>query len=212
MISPVPPAYTIGKASYPRFQKEPIPGPTDYDPHILNTRSSLPAYSFSKSPRERDGNREFPGPGLYTPYESPKSPGYTISKSPRVLSNIRYISPGPADYSYQKLQAKYQYSISKAKRRIHNSSESPGPGYYSPNLDMKLEASPRIRFSNQPRMPIDSFITPAPGQYHLPDIDRKPGFTIPKARPLPKPANSPGPGFYKIPLSTIGIASTKNNN
>jgi hypothetical protein len=51
-------------------------------------------------------------------------------------------------------------------------------------------------------------MTPAPGQYALPDIHRTSGFTIPKAVSRPNITSSPGPGIYEIP-STIGIASLK---
>ena len=208
MFSPVPPAYTIAKANYPNFNKDPIPGPADYDPcHV--TRSSLPAYSFGRSPRKLHADSEFPGPGLYSPRGTQRSPGFTISKSPRVLSNVRYISPGPGDYSYQQLQAKYQYSISKARRRMHGSPESPGPGYYSPNQWASLEKSPRMKFQSQARMPRQSFLTPAPGQYDLPSVDRTPGYTMPKAQPKRSNSNSPGPGSYEVPYSFIGAASVK---
>lgn len=206
MITPVAPAYTIAKASVNRFSKEPIPGPTDYDPYS-NVRSSLPSYSFNRTPRRIHQLSENPGPGKYLPeiINSPK--GSTIPKSPRALSNIRYLSPGPGDYNLEIYNKKYQYSISKAKYRPNIHSDSPGPGYYSPNLINMDEATPKFKFSTQSRMPRECFITPAPGQYQLPSLDRTPGFSFSKATTRMKAPLSPGPGSYMTPLNTIGVAS-----
>ena len=210
MLTPIPPAYTIAKASYPSLQKDHIPGPTDYDPYRADIRASVPAYSFTKSPRKIHNSQDIPGPGLYDSPIMKRSPGYSVGRSPRILSNIRYRSPGPGDYDYEKMQARYKYSISKAKNRSYCNSESPGPGFYSPNLTVNIESSPRMKFSRQPRMPPPSFLTPAPGQYQLPNVGRSPGYTIPKAMPKPKEPSSPGPGFYRYTSSTIGIASMKS--
>ena len=206
MITPVAPAYSIGKASITRFSKEPIPGPTDYEPHF-NARSSLPAYTFNRTPRKIHQLTDSPGPGKYLPDIIVNPKGITISKSPRALSNVRYFSPGPGDYNLEMSNSRYKYSISKAKYRSQLMTESPGPGYYSPNLDVKDEVSPRIKFTTQARMPRDTFITPAPGQYQLPSIDKTPGFSFAKAISLRKPSPIPGPGAYLTPLNTIGVAA-----
>ena len=206
MITPVSPAYSIGKASIKRLSKESIPGPSEYEPHF-NVRSSLPTYSFNRSPRKIHQLIESPGPGKYLPDIINNPKGLTISKSPRALSNIRYLSPGPGDYNFELNNSKYKYTISKARCRSQLMTDSPGPGYYSPNLDSKEEISPRIKFTTQARMPRSTFITPAPGQYQLPDIDKTPKFSFAKAIPKAKPSYAPGPGSYLTPLNTIGVAA-----
>ena len=148
MITPVPPAYTIGKSSHKSLNKDDIPGPTDYDPYY-NLRASVPMYSFSKSPRKIHDIYQIPGPGVYSPVDKKRTSGFTISKSPRILSNINNVSPGPGDYSYSVSQARYQYSISKARTKSYNFSESPGPGYYSPNTTINIQNTPRIKFPKQ---------------------------------------------------------------
>ena len=207
MKSSVAPAYTIGKSSYPNFYNNLRPGPGEYE-NSKSLSSSVPSYSFSKSPRRIHDNYYIPGPGVYNPENHSKIPGFTLSRSPRILSNVRSFSPGPGEYNYSLFQAKYQYSISKARNRSYQFSESPGPGYYSPNLTVNTENSPKVKFPKQRRMPNQTFLTPAPGQYQIPNIFKTPGYTIPKAYPKPQGTYSPGPGVYEIP-STLGIASLK---
>ena len=103
--------------------------------------------------------------------------------------------------------SRYQYTISKARCRSQLMTDSPGPGYYSPILESKEEISPRIKFSTQARMPRSTFITPAPGQYQLPGLDKTPRFSFAKAIPKAKPSLAPGPGTYLTPLNTIGVAA-----
>ncbi len=207
MLTPIPPAYSIGKSNYPAFKRE-IPGPGEYNLSQV-MKSSAQSYSFSKSPRKIHDYYEIPGPGVYNPNYSMKSPGYSLSRSPRQLSNVRTYSPGPGDYSYQFVQKRYQYSISKARTRSYNFSESPGPGYYSPSSTVSLQSSPKIKFPKQTRMPRGTFLTPSPGQYNLPNSNNGPVFSIPKATPKPQSTYSPGPGVYEIP-TTIGVAGKKN--
>ena len=204
----IAPAYSIGKSSYHDYSHLSRPGPGDYELSSI-IRSKLPSYSFSKSPRKIHNTGEIPGPGVYNPSSPHKTPGFSLSRSPRILSNVRNFSPGPGDYNYSVFQSKYQYSISKARRRIHSMSEVPGPGSYNPSPSGSLENTPRVKFQKQPRMPNQSFLTPAPGQYELPNIYKTNGYTIPKAAPMRKHSTSPGPGVYEIPR-TIGIASLKN--
>lgn len=203
---PVAPAYTISKARIKHFNKEPIPGPTDYEPYS-NARGSLPSYSFNRSPRRLHQLSENPGPGNYLPEILINPKGSTIPKSPRALSSIRNLSPGPGDYNFEIYSKKYQYSISKAKYRSSVYSDSPGPGHYSPKLLTMDEGSPRTKFSTQARMPRETFITPAPGHYKLPSIEKSPGYTFAKATKREKDPPSPGPGSYMTPLNTIGIGS-----
>jgi hypothetical protein len=117
------------------------------------------------------------------------------------------MSPGPGDYNYELSSSRYKYSISKAKCRSQLMTDSPGPGHYSPNLDLKDEGSPRIKFNTQRRMPRESFITPAPGQYQLPSLDKTPGYSFAKATHVRKSSPAPGPGSYLTPLNMIGVAS-----
>lgn len=208
MITPIPPAYTIPKSNHQIPRKE-IPGPGYYNLSQLSLPNTQ-SYSFSKSPRKIHNIYSIPGPGVYNPNNTTRSSGYSLSKSPR-FADLRTGSPGPGDYDLKILQKKYQWSISKAKSRYSNYSESPGPGYYSPNLSVSKENSPKLKFPRQDRMPRDTFLTPSPGQYALPEVRRAPGFTIPKAFPKPKISYSPGPGVYEIP-STIGVASLRSKS
>jgi hypothetical protein len=208
MITPISPAYTIGKAENSTSPKERLPGPSDYDPYH-GDKVGVPSYSFTKSPRQMFQASENPGPGLYSPDLLSKRKGFTIGKSPRALSNIRYRSPGPGDYSWEVNQARYNYSISKARTRSLHSDSIPGPGHYSPNLTASIGHSPIVKFPKQQRMMHDSFLTPAPGYYQLPNVQRSPGFSFPKAVPKFRFVESPGPGFYKTPSSTIGLASSR---
>jgi len=209
MITPIPPAYSIGKAKPVVFENK-VPGPGEYFyEDVFKKKANF--YSFARSPRKIHEFYGVPGPGLYSPLDlENKGKGFSICRGPRVLSDARTVSPGPGDYSYQVLQRKYQYSISKARNKSHDFNDSPGPGYYTPNLAASLENAPRVHFPRQERMPKKSFLTPAPGQYDL-NVFKSPGFTIPKAIPRMKKMQTPGPGLYEIP-STIGIASLKSKS
>ena len=204
MISPIPPAYSISKAKPVVFESK-VPGPGEYQTESV-LKSNANTFSFSKSPRKLHEHLPVPGPGLYSPNDLTKSPGYSISHSPRILSGVNTVSPGPGEYSYQFLQKRYQYSISKA-RNSHSFSMVPGPGYYTPSTSGVFENSPKIQFSKQPRMPRNHFLTPAPGQYDVTKSQNL-GFTIPKAAGKIKYSQTPGPGMYQIP-HLIGYASTK---
>ena len=204
MISPIPPAYSISKAKPIVFESK-VPGPGEYKTDNI-FKSNANTFSFSRSPRKLHDHLEVPGPGLYSPNPLRKSTGYSISRSPRVLSDVRTVSPGPGEYSYQFMQKRYQYSISKA-RSSHNPNSVPGPGHYTPSTTGILESSPKVQFSKQPRMPRDHFLTPAPGQYEV-TRSHISGFTIPKAAGKFKVSETPGPGIYNVP-QLIGYASIK---
>lgn len=167
-------------------------------------RASAQSYSFSKSPRKIHDIYSVPGPGVYEPKLGSAFSGYSLGKSPRILSNYRTFSPGPGEYSYSIQEKRYQYSISKARNRNFHLTDSPGPGYYNPALTISKESSPQTRFSRQPRMPNHNIFTPSPGQYEIPS-SKTVGFTIPRASPKAVHTISPGPGVYEIP-STIGMA------
>jgi hypothetical protein len=205
MISPIPPAYSISKAKPVVFENK-VPGPGEYNSDNI-FKSNPCTFSFSRSPRKLHDLYQVPGVGLYSPNDMRKSSGYSISRSPRILSNVRITSPGPGDYNYQFFEKRYQYSISKA-RRSYNSTLVPGPGSYTPNIDSTFESSPRVQFAKQPRMPRDHFLTPAPGQYEI-SRQRQSGYTIPKASGKSKISDTPGPGNYQTP-QLIGYASLKS--
>jgi hypothetical protein len=202
MNSPIPPAYSIPKSNHLIFDNK-VPGPGEYSVDS-KVRASAQSYSFSKSPRKIHDFYSVPGPGVYEPKLGPAFSGYSLGKSPRILSNYRTFSPGPGEYSYAIQEKRYQYSISKAKNRNFNLTDSPGPGYYNPSLSYSKENSPQTQFSRQPRMPNSNRFTPSPGQYEVPS-SRTQGFTIPKASPRAIHTISPGPGVYEIP-TTIGLA------
>lgn len=190
------PAYSIGKSHYPDETMRSRPGPGDYETIRV---PKIPSYSFSKSPRKIHDFYKVPGPGVYNPNSQLRSPGFTLSRSPRILSNVRNFSPGPGEYDYVASKLKYQYSISKARSRSYANNDSPGPGYYSPNITPSIERSPKVLFQKDTRMPRSYNSNPAPGQYELPDVYSHKGFTIPKAKIKEKDWVSPGPGGYEIP-------------
>ena len=85
MIVPVPPAYSIPKASYQTSSKELLPGPSDYDPYSGSLTKRRNGYSFAKSRRSLHKFVEFPGPGMYSPEKKIGSPGFSINRSPGVV-------------------------------------------------------------------------------------------------------------------------------
>jgi hypothetical protein len=206
MITPVPPAYSIGKSIYRELHKE-IPGPGDYNTEKY-ANSTAQFYSFSKSPRKIHNFSPIPGPGVYNPQYLSGSQGFSLSKSPRKLTIVRTNSPGPGEYDYYSAQQRYKLSINKARNRSNNLSDVPGPGHYSPSMTYSTESPRKVGFLKQQRMPKDTFLTPSPGKYSLPSVSSGPCFSIPKSILKPRISPSPGPGVYEIP-STIGLASKK---
>ena len=78
--------------------------------------SIAPAYTFSRTPRQRNP-KQSPGPFDYSPTKSFYNPSYSLSRSKRILSNYRNITPGPGYYSSFEGSNTYRYSMSKAPSR-----------------------------------------------------------------------------------------------
>jgi hypothetical protein len=78
--------------------------------------SIAPAYTFARSSRYRDPSKS-PGPFDYSPAKSFYNPCYSLSRSKRILSNYRNITPGPGYYNYGGGTSTSRYSISKAPSR-----------------------------------------------------------------------------------------------
>ncbi|XP_037539101.1 outer dense fiber protein 3-like [Nematolebias whitei] len=136
------PAFSLhGSLKHPeKFQ---VPGPGLYSPENSNKLifPSTPAYSLSG--KNKDINKNFtPGPAAYTPrlqtVITPSAPSYTLSghsKKGNFLEDITH-SPGPAAYNaadpYISGLRPPQYSIGARRFHPDKSTNTPGPGAYSP--------------------------------------------------------------------------------
>lgn len=80
--------------------------------------SVAPAYTFSRSARYK-GPSKSPGPFDYSPERSYYNPSYSISRSKRILSNYRNITPGPGYYNTINDHPRYRKSFSKLSLRTH---------------------------------------------------------------------------------------------
>ncbi|OMJ80853.1 hypothetical protein SteCoe_18803 [Stentor coeruleus] len=155
--------------------------------------SMPPAYSFPKSKRIGQASLS-PGPSDYSPPYSSRSPSFTISKSRRGSIPTKLSKPGPGSYNIDS----YGFDIFKSKNSITNSLE-------------KLPTNRnRPKFLRKNIFPKARFVTPAPGDYKLPEISKGPNCTIGKATKRIKIFKTPAPGIYNIP-SSIGVPMLRTN-
>ena len=175
--------------------------PSGYSYHVP------PAYSFAKSPRDPN-LKIIPGPTDYSPIYRYCSPSYTISKSKRYILGIKDQLSSVSITNRSSGNLITQKSFSKSDHPSPPVLNIQGPGYYNPNLSIRIEKSPGFKFSKVPRYPKQRFKTPGPGFYQINTMKRGPSYTISKAREKVNSKFVPGPGDYQIP-HTIGIASLK---
>ena len=73
-----------------------IPGPGSYQ-----IPGTLAKTSYSMTGRKTDANKDnFPGPGSYNTTDRPKSPSWTLGKTPRLdFAKLSVGVPGPGSYS-----------------------------------------------------------------------------------------------------------------
>ena len=175
--------------------------------------------------------RDAPGPGQYHSPSGPSSLNTTntsavsipkkgtssFSMSPRrsALENpqIEKTSarvPGPGEYNLPSTFESHRPqskngSFGKAPRLSISDNDLPGPGTYATEAVKKhaVHASHTFR-STSPRLHVQKTCAPGPTHYRPEDADyfgKGKGVTIPKAPPVEKPLDVPGPGTYNIELS-----------
>lgn len=120
------------------------PGPGVYDPKF---GSSTPSVNFGRSSRTVSYDNNLPGPGTYELKST--NPGQSYSMTPRRTPLLKDYTPGPGTYtSFIKNQVQ-AYSLSKSERKgLIDSSDSPGPGAYYPQL-------PKSKCSNLCNLSLD---------------------------------------------------------
>lgn len=160
-----------------------------------------------KSKLEPEYYRSFtPSPGQYDVKIQDRTPGYSLGKSLRDALYIPAV-PGPGAYSPERISDKKKLSIGK-RLKYEGSSDSPGPGKYSPNTSLVLEKVPGAVFGTDRKLKNNFDETlPGPLDYDVNlSMSGAAKFSIPKAsKDFGKHTNVPGPGHYNL-SSTLGKA------
>lgn len=113
------------------------PGVGLYDPKDISKHS--PTWKIGTSIRDINNSDVYPGPSDYNPkYLGKKTPGYSLSKSTKVLKVEK--SPGPGDYNYY---PKLKGGITiKRRYYLKDKDNFPGPQDYKYESNKVLKKSP----------------------------------------------------------------------
>ena len=189
------PKWGFGTEAKNKFFKEENPGPGTYQ--IPNTLAKT-SYSITGRKQDKDGDN-VPGPGSYNLTARPKSPSWSMGKSPRVnYSGEAQAIPGPGTYS-PKGGIKGNGTVFGTSNRppLSYVNNNPGPGEYG-----MIKAGSTPAFTMRPRTGVKKHNNvPGPGHYDPKDNQGDPKWTVGKDKKgldydLKKSASMPGPGFY----------------
>jgi hypothetical protein len=144
------------------------------------------------------GKSDVPGPGSYEASGSTNlSPGRLGRFGTSQRPGISRLSPGPGAYGGDASGASMKQgkaSFGTAHRRIHSSTDIPGPGSYETNLSGRAPA-----YSLKPRQePLNKNAVPGPGSYmqDLNTVGSKKNFKFGTGTRPNRLSDIPGPGSY----------------
>lgn len=210
------PRATISKAGMSNStERDPKPGPTDYDTNVSYLSKKGIARLGSSARDTRLGHSVTPGPGSYeTSVSSLKMKGIAPIKSSRETSKIEII-PGPGNYDTNK-SSFTKRGVAALKSRghgdLHSRESLPGPLDYEPYaFDEKSKSRIGIKIPAAKRSIVSKETIPGPASYELNYSSlSKRGFAMIRSgrRNLVKDI-TPGPGNYETSVSSLnrkGIA------
>ena len=168
--------------------------------------NSIPAHSFSHTPKFKLHKNTNPGPGDYTPIKTTlyNEPRWKIGTEKRGIFNLRDEFPGPGAYSIPlNISIGPKYSMKKKLNLIEDKTKIrfPGPGAYKPmsksrsyfySFGLKNKKDDKIRES-----------TPGPGNYNIrkDKVIISPSYLFGKEKRENNTVNNkkyiPGPGSYE---------------
>jgi hypothetical protein len=183
------------------------PGPGAYNrPPGIATRdfSSPQAPSFSLSGRTGASKSEkLPGPGAYSPRDSPRGPAVSLGGRTRVFSEGVVVSPGPGAYNPDdKRGTGPRVSLSGRNKEHSPAASTPGPGAYTPPRAIGTgvpdkKASPSFSMGARYK-DATTQSTPGAGAYSPQLQKTAPSFSLsPRTSSFATGSSaSPGPGAY----------------
>lgn len=199
------PKWGFGSQSRDNIFKIEVPGPGTY-----NMPSSQSNRGFSMTGRKPDSPKDQnPGPGAYNPAPvRPKSPNWTLGKSPKGESRNNSMAPGPGAYNIKsELNSSAPVFGTSTRGPLNGSINTPGPGQYNENFKNTGPA-----YSMRPKTATkNASSVPGPGQYNPSASCGNFSWTIGKeAKGLnlaqEKKRAAPGPGQYNV---TKGLGGPK---
>ena len=118
------------------------------------------------TPRRKEIKKidNFPGPGSYNTTDRPKSPSWTLGKTPRLdFAKLSVGVPGPGSYSPRSsFKAKGAVFGTSTRPPLSNVKNTPGPGEYA----LRLKKADTPAFTMRPKTGIaKANNVPGPGTY-----------------------------------------------
>ncbi|OMJ68979.1 hypothetical protein SteCoe_33427 [Stentor coeruleus] len=199
------PQWGFGSESRSKDFKAENPGPGAYE-----LPGSLSKNGFSIAGRKQDITKDnFPGPGSYDIHDRPKSPTWTLSKSPnsKAINLSQSISPGPGAYDPKDSQNEGGPVFGTSNRSpLSKSQITPGPGAYI--VGDKVSNSPSYTMSSK-NFTKNTSNNPGPGQYDPKLYENNPKWSVGKGKKgfdygLNKSSSLPGPGLYDVRKGPLG--------
>ncbi|CDW79521.1 UNKNOWN [Stylonychia lemnae] len=185
-----------------------LPGPGNYDQHSGLGKGQ--AATIRGKPADQKDNGQ-PGPGHYDASADvvrDNARSYRMPKTKRDfldVSDEQMQLPGPGQYDLHKSNSGPAYTI-KGRDPAKNDNGIPGPGAYDKSEDNIRFKQPAFDFSRSPDRSLspDKDTNPGPGQYDDRDYYISGHsvivYSIPKGEIKDPKNDTPGPGYYKIPV------------
>lgn len=199
------------------------PGPGSYSPldrqHLAQRSKGKPVGTFGTSPRQLQNGAVGPGPAAYAPQAAapPVKQKAQFSQARRTQGSTMTNPTGPGQYDVPAPDRKLLFSMPLAQRQIFSSTETPGPGEYSPVTEAMRHTGPAFGFGKAKRSlekrkdkPEKDALDdekdkterkPARLELSAPSDERAPTWSFGKGKrpPLSVPTNVPVPGTYQAP-------------
>ena len=196
------PKWRFGTESKNKLFRERVPGPGSYQ--IPNTLAKT-SYSITGRKYDKDSDN-FPGPGTYNITARPKSPSWTMAKTPKLdFNNGLQAKPGPGTYSHKGGFTETGVIFGTSTRPpLSYINHTPGPGEYAVTSNVEAPA-----FTMRPRTGVNKASNvPGPGHYDPKDNQSDPKWSVGRDKKgldydLKKSSSMPGPGFYNT-ARTLG--------
>jgi len=182
------------------------PGPGAYEPS-LSTKNKGPSYRIGSASRDTKDRAFAPGPGNYEPRSIQGNQNIKIGTSQRAPLSANKNTPGPGTYEYSLKVGEGPKYIMNPRREDNNQGTRyvPGPGAYTPAVELVKEKSPGVRMGSSNRSDLHGpRLNPGPGQYDVRGNLAGPkwGFGSDQ-RGRDYKSTVPGPGSYNLP-TTVG--------
>ncbi|GBF88774.1 hypothetical protein Rsub_01675 [Raphidocelis subcapitata] len=231
-VLPTAPAFSFGSLPMPPLTGDTGPGPGAYFTQqiarrpgghsVLSTAPSAPAATIRVRPLDaRLGGGATPGPGEYEPRDGLLRRGAPMFTFKGVEArDVRSRNPSVGAYNPREAllhPAAPVVSISLKHPPPESYEKRPAPGEYdrAASYRAKSPLPVTLKFRRPPppsERPESGHAVPGPGEYGPRPPPRGPAFSLgarwrePGAAAKRAAAGAPGPGFYEVYRSTIGLA------